>query len=230
MPAQLAAHTAKPQPGVLHALTALTRLCLQDVQLLGQDHSQHLTALARLPDLQHLHMDVHVAEVGGPARPVLTLDVLQQLLPLTYLHIQLNTDRRRHWYAGEVLPEGVSRVLAPDAAQHLGRLTRLQHLGICSHRYFGNTQEVLLFGHVSQLLQLTQLTYLGLGPVLNCQLPALSGLGVLQQLELRGCRRVSQGQLDSPRRAAKVAAPAAACKQRESGRPHPAAGPAAAPQ
>jgi hypothetical protein len=191
LPAQLAGYTAKPWPGVLHALTALTRLCLQDVRLLGQNPSQHLTALARLPDLQHLHMDVQV-DAGPPVRPVLTLDVLQllQLLPLTYLHLNIDTSRTVPYR--ESLPEGVSRVLTPEAAQHISSLTRLQHLGIFTSRSWrGNPEKVPLLGHASQLLQLTQLTCLGLGAVLNCQLPALSGLIGLQRLELRGCNGVN---------------------------------------
>jgi hypothetical protein len=160
------------------------------VRLLGQDDSQHLTAAARLPSLQHLHMDVQVE--GKLLQPVLTLDVLQllQLLPLTYLHLQLDTFGSvpaQYFFRG-CLPEGASRVLSTDAAQHIGRLTRLQHLALFSRD--SSTEQVPLLGHATKLLQLTQLTYLGLGAVLNCQLPALSGLGALQRLELQGCRRL----------------------------------------
>jgi hypothetical protein len=54
--------------GVLYGLPGLTRLCLQDVFLMGAP-DQHMTALEALTGLQHLHMQVRVTQTA-PCPPV----------------------------------------------------------------------------------------------------------------------------------------------------------------
>lgn len=170
-------HAAPTLPGMLDAATGLTRLVLQSVVLSGAPEQQ-LAALAALPDLQHLSLDLacqaqwcYEQREPSPLLPDSFLAQLTQLLKLTCL----------------CLSSAGQQLLSSTGTQQLSSLVRLQKLCLKQQTdyYVSPSRPLLCADAATALQELTALTHLQLLGVRAQNIPDLQRCSMLRHVELR---------------------------------------------